>query len=73
MSFFVHLKMQVMKYKDLMPNVYLPVSKYHQTNIYIKENSNNDCDVNVKSVEISKKLGKSLAGLLIYPLLFGKK
>ena len=56
-----------------MPNVYLPVSKYHQTNIYIKENSNNDCDVNVKSVETSKKLGKSLSGLLIYPLLFGKK
>ena len=54
-------------YKDLMSNVYFPVSKYHWTNIYMKENSNNDCVVNVKSDEISNELGQSLPGLHIYP------
>ena len=50
-----------------MSNVYFPVSKYHWTNIYMKENSNNDCVVNVKSDEISNELGQSLPGLHIYP------
>ena len=50
-----------------MSNVYFPVSKYHLTNIYMKENSNTDCVINVKSVEISNKLGQSLPGLEIYP------
>ena len=54
-------------YKDLMSNVYFTVSKYHVTNIYLKENSNTDCAVNVRSVEISYKLGQSLPGLQIYP------
>ena len=54
-------------YNDLMSNVYFPVSKYHWTNIYMKENSNNDCVVNVKSDEISNELGQSLPGLHIYP------
>ena len=54
-------------YKDLMSNVYFPVSKYHLTNIYMKENSNTDCVVNVKSDEISNGLGQRLPGLHIYP------
>ena len=45
-------------YKDLMSNVYFPVSKYHLTNIYMKENSNTDCVVNEKSDEISNELGQ---------------
>ena len=53
--------------KDLMSNVYFPVSKYHFTNIYMKENSNTDCVVNVKSDEISNGLGQRLPGLHIYP------
>ena len=35
-----------------MSTVYFPVSKYHLTNIYTKENSNKDCVVNVKRVEL---------------------
>ena len=54
-------------YKDLMPIVYFSVSKYHLTNIYKKENSNTDCVVNMKSVEISNELGQSLPGLQINP------
>ena len=54
-------------YKDLTSTIYFPVSKYHLTNIYAKENSNADCVVNVKSVEISNEPGQSLPGLLIYP------
>ena len=54
-------------YKDLMSSVYFPVSKYHLTNIYMKENSNTDCAVNLKSVEISNKLGQSLQQFQIYP------
>ena len=54
-------------YKDLMSSVYFPVSKYHFTNIYMKENSNTDCVVNVKSVGISNELGQSLPGLHSYP------
>ena len=40
-------------YKDLMSTVYFPMSKYHLTNINMKEISNTDCVVNKKSVEIS--------------------
>ena len=54
-------------YKDLMAAVYFPMSKYHLTNIYTKENSNTDSVVNVKSVEICNELGQSLPGLQIYP------
>ena len=54
-------------YKDLMSNVYFPVSKYHLTNIYKKENSNTGCVVNVENVKINNKLHQSLPGLLIYP------
>ena len=43
--------------------VYLPVSKYHLTNKYTKENSNADCVMNVKSVEISNELDQSLPEL----------
>ena len=50
-----------------MPIIYFPVSKYHLTNIYMKEDSNTDCVVNVKSFEISNELGRSLLGLQIYP------
>ena len=42
-------------YKDLMSTVYFPMSKYHLTNFYMKENSNTDSVVNMKSVEISNK------------------
>ena len=48
-----------------MSTVYFPVSKYNSTNIYMKENSNTDCVVNVKSVAISNELG-----LQIYSNLF---
>ena len=41
------------------------MSKYHLINIYTKENSNTDCVVNVRSVEISNELGQSLPGLQI--------
>ena len=50
-----------------MSTVYFPVLKCHLSNIYTKENSNTDCVVNVKSVEISNELGQSLPGLQIYP------
>ena len=50
-----------------MPIIYFPVSKYHLTNIYMKEDSNTDCVVNVKSFEISNELGRSLLGLQICP------
>ena len=39
--------------------VYFPVSKYHLTNIYMKVNSNTDCVLNVKSVEVINELGQS--------------
>ena len=47
-------------YKDLISTVYFPLSKYHLTNIYMKEKLNTDCNVNVKSAEISKELGQNL-------------
>ena len=50
-----------------MSTAYFPVSKYHLTNIYIKESANTDCVVNMKSVEISNELGQSLPGVQIYP------
>ena len=54
-------------YKDLMSTVYFLQSKYHLTNINMKESSNTDCVVNKKSVEISNELGQSLLGVQIYP------
>ena len=54
-------------YKDLMSTVYFPVSKYHLTNINMKESAKTDCVVNKKSVEISNELGQSLLGVQIYP------
>ena len=54
-------------YKDLMSAVYFLQSKYHLTNINMKESSNTDCVVNKKSVEISNELGQSLLGVQIYP------
>ena len=54
-------------YKDLMSTVYLPVLKYHLTNINMKENSNTDRVVNKRSVKISNELGQSLLGVQIYP------
>ena len=50
-----------------MSTVYFSVSKYHLPNTCVKENSNTDCVMNVKSVEISNKLGPGLPGLQIYP------
>ena len=52
-------------YKDLMSTVYFPVPKYHLTIIYVKENSNTDCVVNVKIVKIRNEPGQSLPGLQI--------
>ena len=49
-----------------MSTVYFPVSKYHLTNINMKESSNTDCVVNKKSVEISNELGQSLLGKQFY-------
>ena len=45
----------------------IPVSKYHSTNINMKESSNTGRIVNKKSVEISNELGQSLLGVQIYP------
>ena len=45
--------------KDLNSTVYLPVSKYHLTNIYMKENSKTDFIMNVRNVEINNELGQS--------------
>ena len=50
-------------YKDLMSTVYFPASKYHLTNIFMKENSNTDCVVNMKSAEKSE----NLSALQVYP------
>ena len=50
----------------MLSTVHFPVSKHHLTNIYVKENSNTDCIVNVKGVEISNELGQNLPGLQIY-------
>ena len=50
-----------------MSTVYFPVTKYHLTNINMKESSNTDCIVNRKSVEISNELGQSLLRMQIYP------
>ena len=36
-----------------MSTVYFPVSKIHLNDNYMKENSNKDCVVNVKNIEIS--------------------
>ena len=48
--------------------MYFPVSKYHLTNIYMKEDLNNHSVVNVKNDEkISNKLGQNLSGLQICP------
>ena len=54
-------------YKDLISTVYFSMSKYHLTNMNMKESSNTDCVVNKKSVEISNELGQSLLGVQIYP------
>ena len=50
-----------------MSTVYFPVSKIHLTDNYMKENSNNNCVVNVKNFEISDELGQNLSGWKIYP------
>ena len=43
------------------------MSKYHLTNINMKESSNTDLVVNKKILEISNELGQSLLGVLISP------
>ena len=53
-------------YKDLMFAVNFTVSNIHLTDNYMKENSNKDCVVNVKNVEISDELGENLTGWQIY-------
>ena len=50
-----------------MSTVYFPVSKIHLNDNYMKENSNKDCVVNVKNIEISDELGQNLSGRQIYP------
>ena len=52
-------------YKDRISTVFFPVSKYHLTIIYIKENS--DSVVNVKSDGIGNELCQNSSGLQIYP------
>ena len=51
-------------YKDLMSIVFFPVSKILLTNNYMKENSDKDCVVNVKNVEISDALGQNLSAII---------
>ena len=50
-----------------MSTVYFPVSKYHLTDINMKESSNTDRVVNKKSVKIINELYQSLPGVQIYP------
>ena len=45
-----------------MSTVYFLVSKYHLTNINMKESLDTNCTVNKKSVEIMNELGQSLLG-----------
>ena len=54
-------------YKDLMSTACIPVSKYHPTNINMKESSNTDRVVNKKRVEVSNEVCQSLLGVQIYP------
>ena len=51
-------------YKDLMSIVFFPMSKILLTNNYMKENSDKDCVVNVKNVEISDALGQNLSAIM---------
>ena len=45
-----------------MATAYFPVSKLHLTDNYVKENSNNDCVLNVKNLEISNfELGQNFS------------
>ena len=46
-----------------MSTVYFPVSKYHLTTIYMKENSNTDCVENMKNA----KKSQNLSALQVYP------
>ena len=46
-----------------MSTVYFLVSKYHLTTIYMKENSNTDCVVNMKNA----KKSQNLSALQVYP------
>ena len=50
-----------------MSTVYFPVLKYHFTYINLKESSNTDYVVNVKSVKVSNELDQSLLGEQIFP------
>ena len=54
-------------YEDLMSIVYFPVSKIHLADNFMKENSNKDCVMNVKNIEISDELIQNLSGWQIYP------
>ena len=44
----------------------ITVSKNHLTDNFMKENSSNDCVLNVKNVEISDESGQILSGCQIY-------
>ena len=46
--------------------MYSHVSKHHSSDIYMKENSNTDCDVNVKNFDIRNDLGQNVSGLQIF-------
>ena len=50
-----------------MSTVYFYVSNIHLTDNHMNKNSNIDCVVDVKNVEISDKLGQNLPEWQIYP------
>ena len=46
--------------------VYFPVSENHLLDNYLKDNSSNDCVLNVRNVEFSDKSGPNLSRCQIY-------
>ena len=49
-----------------MSTVYFPMSENHLLDNYLKDNSSNDCVLNVRNVEVSDKSGPNLSRCQIY-------
>ena len=60
MIFCTYENMSYEIYKDLMSTMYFPVVKLHLIGNCLKENSNSDCAVNVKIVEMSNEQDQDL-------------
>ena len=53
-------------YNNQISTVYIPVSKNHSLDNYVKDNWSNDCVLNVKNDKVSDKSGQNLSGCQIY-------